>query len=96
MAHSVVSDLSGETQEYLFDGHLPSLFISDGQNFEISKLLANDAAKGKLKNKNYNAENFLVRAYFRTTVCQKDTAMEISIFFFNQSQNISPSEYVIG
>ena len=56
MAHSVVSDLSGETQEYIYDGS--SMFLSDGQNFEISELLANDAAKGELKNENCNAENF--------------------------------------
>ena len=86
MAHSVVSDLLGETQEYLYDGHLPSLFISDGQNSEISELLANDAAKGELKNENHNAENFGI-AYFRTTICQKDTAMKILTFFncFNES-----------
>ena len=61
MAHSVVNDLSGETQEYFYDGHLPSLFISDGQKSEISELLSNNAVKGKLKNENYNAENFLVK-----------------------------------
>ena len=46
MAHSVVSDISGEHEDYLYAGYLR-------QNSEISELLASDTAKGELKNEKY-------------------------------------------
>ena len=46
MAHSVVSDISGEHEDYFYAGYLR-------QNSEISDLLANDTAKGELKNEKY-------------------------------------------
>ena len=53
MAHSVVSDILGEHEDYFYAAHLRLSLVPDGQNSEISELLANDNAKGELKNEKY-------------------------------------------
>ena len=54
MAHSVVSDISGEHEDFLYAGpNLQLLLVPDGQNSVFSELLANDSAKGELKNEKY-------------------------------------------
>ena len=53
MAHSVVSDISGEYEDYFYAAHIRLSLVPDGQNSEISVLLANDTAKGGLKNEKY-------------------------------------------
>ena len=53
MAHSVVSDISGEHEDYFYAAHLRLSLVPDGQNSEISELLANETAKGELKYEKY-------------------------------------------
>ena len=53
MAHTVVSDISGTHEDFLYAGRLRILLFPDGQHSEISELLANDTAKGEFKNEKY-------------------------------------------